>query len=188
TLKSMLEAKELDVVVTFEPGGTELGNRIRSLLLDYDGNVYNRAEMMLFGASRAQHVQEIIEPALNRGAVVLCDRFADSSIAYQGYGRGINIESIKAINNFATGGLYPDICFLLDLPVEIGLARHSDKDRISSEQIDFHKRVRDGFLSIANDNLDKYIILSAEEDALQLAKKAYNVLVSKLAESGIIDI
>lgn len=167
-LKGYLESKGLEVVLTREPGGTELSERIRQLLADPSLPIRPEAELMLFMASRAQHVRELIRPALERGATVICDRFADSSAAYQGYGRGIDLELISALNEFATGGLKPDLTILLDLDPEEGLRRarrgRGDLDRIELEELEFHRRVREGYLEMARREPDRFVVIRADVD------------------------
>ena len=122
-LEEELGRRGIDFLRTREPGGCALGRQIRPLLLDASQNVSSRAELFLFLADRAQHVADTIRPALERGQWVLCDRYADSTIAYQGYGRGMDVEELQRLNDYATGGLWPDITFLLDLSAEVGLGR-----------------------------------------------------------------
>ena len=145
----------VDFLRTREPGGCALGRQIRPLLLDVSQNVSDRAELFLFLADRAQHVADTIRPALERGQWVICDRYADSTIAYQGYGRGMDPEELQRLNDYATGGLWPDITFLLDLPVEEGLGRAlarngregltKSEGRFEAEALAFHQRIREGF-------------------------------------------
>jgi dTMP kinase len=131
-----------------------------------------RTEFLLFSASRAQHIAEVIRPSLENGLTVISDRFFDSSLAYQGYGQRLSLETLKAITNFATGGLTPDLTLLLDLPVEEGLHRREadgNWNRMDAYDIDFHRRVRQGYLKLAAENPDRWVILSAEQsfDPLQ---------------------
>ena len=129
-LSSYLQARGHDPVLTREPGGSALGRRLRALLLDVrTGSIASRAELFLFLADRAQHVAEVIRPALEAGQVVLCDRFTDSTLAYQGYGRGLDTEYLRSLNTAATGGLAPDLTLLLDLPVRCGLERAGQRNR-----------------------------------------------------------
>ena len=167
-LAAVLQARGCDVVTTREPGSTPLGERIRSLLLDTEPRIDHsgRADALLFAASRAQHVDEVIEPALARGAVVLCDRYADSSLAYQGSGSGVPMDELRAVQHFATGGLVPDPTILLDLPVEVGLGRKADEvTRFEAYQdIAYHERVRAAFLGFAAAEPDRYAIVDASGD------------------------
>ena len=155
-LEAELVKRGVDFLRTREPGGCALGRQIRPLLLDASQKVSGRAELFLFLADRAQHVADTIRPALERGQWVICDRYADSTIAYQGYGRGMDPEELQKLNDYATGGLWPDITFLLDLPAEVGLGRALTRNgregltqsegRFEAEALAFHQRIRDGFL------------------------------------------
>jgi len=139
-----------EAVVTREPGGTALGEAIRQMLLDpQQTDLSDRAEVLLYAAARAQHVSRVIKPALNAGKVVLCDRFVDSSIAYQGFGRGLDLDFISSVNRQATAGLVPQLTLLLDLPAARGLVRvkgAGDFDRMEGETLKFHEDVRSGYL------------------------------------------
>jgi dTMP kinase len=152
-LYDFLRNKGTDVILTEEPGGTLIGSQIRTILLAVEhSGMSPLTELLLYNASRAQHVQEIIMPALNRGAVVITDRFTDSTVAYQGYGRGLDLQLIDALDLISTGRLRPDITLLLDLDVITGLQRNrgiQKTDRIELEAIAFHERVRDGYHMIA---------------------------------------
>lgn len=144
-----LQSLNAPVILTHEPGGTELGKDIRELLLNKP--LYKTTELLLYAANRAQHTEEILKPALATGKYVLCDRFTDSTIAYQGYGRGIDIDSIHQVNQIATNGLKPDLTIWIDVDVETGLSRKLKQkrlDRIEEEAIDFHDRVRLGYLTM----------------------------------------
>jgi len=151
-LASRLRQDGCRVVLTAEPGGTTLGRRIRSCLLDSRGWVSPFVEWLLFEADRAQHVQEIILPGLKRGAVLICDRYSDSTRAYQGFGRGLGLSLVNRLDRMATGGLKPDLTFLLDLPARTGLARTRKRGkltRIDRERLRFHTKVRSAFLRLA---------------------------------------
>jgi dTMP kinase len=151
-----------DVVRTREPGGTAVGERIRDLLL-HGGHVAPRAEALLYAADRAHHVAEVIRPALARGAIVLADRFVDSSIAYQAGARGLPEAEILAINEVATGGLTPDVTVVLDLAPELGAhRRRGSGDRIESEAITFHALVRERYLALAARHPDRYLVVAAD--------------------------
>ena len=163
-LQEWLQERGHEVVVTREPGATPVGAKIRALLLDpATGRLAPRAEAMLYAADRAQHVAEVIRPALERGAVVLTDRYVDSSLAYQGAGRELAVEEVARLSSWATGGLRPDLVVLLDVDPVVGLARAgSSPDRIEAESLDFHRRVRLGFLSLAEDDAERYLVVPAE--------------------------
>jgi len=159
----VLRAKGRSVLVTREPGAGELGAAIRTLLLD-SGDVTDRTELFLFLADRANHCAQIVEPALGRGEIVLCDRHADSTLVYQGIVRGLDEKFVRAANVFATHGLVPDLTLLLDVPPEIGLARHAEKNRLDREPLQFHRRVREGFLRLARDEPHRWRIIDATQD------------------------
>ncbi len=184
-LAGEFERRALPFVRTREPGGCALGARIRPLLLDVSSRVDERAELFLFLADRAQHVAETIRPALQRGAWVLCDRYADSTIAYQGYGRGMDVETLQCLNDYATGGLWPDKTLLLDLPVETGLSRAlarngregltESEGRFEAEEQAFHQRIREGFLARAERWPERFCVLDARlspEELLACALEA----------------
>jgi dTMP kinase len=178
-LRLSLEKEGRHVVFTREPGGTEVGERIREVLLD---NRIRRmeplTELFLYLASRAQHVQELIRPALKEGAIVICDRFADASLAYQGAGRGIGTSRVLALNETATYGLVPDYTVLLDLPVELGLKRMSarlggrgQQDRIEQEEMEFHVRVREAYLALAQKSSGRIEVFDGTRGKEELAQK-----------------
>ena len=149
-LDEYLRNKGYETLLTREPGSKGLGIKLREILLNYDGEVSPRAESFLFLADRAQHVDCIIKPALEKGIIVLCDRHTDSTVAYQGYGRGLDLEQIYKLNEIATNGLKPDLTIVLDVDVETSQKRvGSEKDRMESAGVEFFERVRKGFLEIA---------------------------------------
>lgn len=170
-----LRDRGLSVVMTQEPGGTPLGERIREILLNRsDFAISGEAEVFLFAAARAQHTDTLIRPALEKGQVVLCDRFSDATIAYQAYGRGLSLESVREVCRMATGGLSPRLTLLFDLPVEKGLERAfrriagrregEREDRFERERLDFHRRIREGYLAIANEEPGRVKVLDASKD------------------------
>ena len=164
-LAAWLSEQTLSVVTTREPGGTQLGERIRSLLLDGD-EAGPLASLLLFEAARAQLVSSVIRPALQQGAIVLCDRFADSTLAYQGYGDGMPADDISVLNRLATGGLVPDLTFLLDIDPAEGLRRRGragDLNSMDRRDLDFHRRVREGFLALAAQEQERWLVLDAAE-------------------------
>ena len=166
-LADELRARGRTVVLTREPGGSTVGDRVRSIVLDHrpeDPPLDHRADALLFAAGRAQHVAEVIEPALARGDVVVSARYADSSMAYQGYGLGLPLDELRRIQEFATRGRWPDLTLLLDLPVEVGLARKQDDEQTRFEagfDLAYHRRVRDGFLAMAAADPGRYRIVDA---------------------------
>jgi len=172
-----------ECVATREPGSTEIGERVRDVVLQ-GGMREALTDALLFNAARRQHVQEIIRPALERGAVVVCDRYADSSMAYQGYGGGVPLDDVRAINWMATGGLMPDRTVLFDLPVEAGLERRatgaaSDFTRFeSTEQHDltFHQRVRDGYLEMAAADPERWRVIDAAQAADAVADELWRAI------------
>ncbi|MDQ1690127.1 MAG: dTMP kinase [Pseudonocardiales bacterium] len=174
-LAQSLRSDGNDVVITHEPGATSVGRQIRKLLLDSNEPISPRSEALLFAADRAQHVATVIRPALDRGDVVLTDRFVDSSLAYQGAGRTLSTEDVKRVSRWATEDLVPDLTILLDIPPEIGLARAQGRDgaagpdRLERETLAFHVRVRQGFRKLAESDPNRYLVLDAMLDAEELA-------------------
>ncbi|MQY05894.1 dTMP kinase [Actinomadura macrotermitis] len=162
-----------DVVTTHEPGATKNGMRLRALLLDKETTgLSSRAETLLYAADRADHVANVIRPAMERGAIVVSDRYVDSSLAYQGYGRRQPVEEIAELNTWATGGLVPDLTVLLEVPPETGLNRLSaPADRIESEPSDFHERVREGFRALAEADPDRYLVLDASRPQHEITRE-----------------
>ena len=182
-LAERLRAQGLPVLLTREPGGTALAERIRALVRDIGEDPPNaRAETLLFLASRAQLVENVVRPALAAGTWVLCDRFADSTFAYQGYGRGLNLAELKALNAFATGGLMPDRTILLDVPPETAAARlrareqttQTAADRMERAGDDFHARLKAGFLELAVAEPERFAVIAAEGSVESVAEKVWN--------------
>jgi dTMP kinase len=171
-LASALTARGIPVVTTREPGGTPLGEAIRRVVLDQSfAGMSARAELLLYLASRAEHVDRVIRPALERGALVLCDRFTEATLAYQAYGRGLPIEDVTALTRFAAADIEPDLVVLLDLPVEDGLARVRERrglNRLDRETVAFHGRVRDGYLALAESAPDRFRIFDARRPVNEL--------------------
>jgi dTMP kinase len=172
-LAEYLRAENIEVLLTREPGGSPIGDQIRNVIMELENTDMDaRTEFLLFSASRAQHIAEVIRPNLENGLTVISDRFFDSSLAYQGYGQRLPLDTLKAITNFATSGLTPDLTLLLDLPVEEGLRRREadgNWNRMDAYDIDFHRRVRHGYLKLAAETPERWVILNAEQsfDALQ---------------------
>ncbi len=177
-LGEKLKHDGVQVVVTAEPGGDPVGEQIRQLLLNSSNTLTRKAELLLFEAARAQHVERVIKPALANGAVVICDRFTDSSLAYQGWGRGINISEVRMLNDYATGGLRPHLTILLDLPPERGLVRTRSTDRFSRECIEFHRAVREGYLSIAREEPERFLVVNADQPIEVVAAAALDAINS----------
>jgi len=160
-------------LLTHEPGGTSLGKKLaRWLKWTQDTGISPLTELLMFNASRAQLVAEVIQPNLKSGKVVICDRYTDSTIAYQGYGRGLNLALVKAINNAATQGLTPGLTVLLDISVKDGLARKGDErhDRFEQEAIAFHQRVRQGYLKLAADDPERWLVIDATQPKEKIAQ------------------
>lgn len=166
-LEEFLRAQGREVVRTFEPGGTELGQEIRHLLLHRKGDVAPRAEALLYAADRAHHVTSKIRPALNRGEVVMTDRYLDSSVAYQGVGRALSAEDVRAISMFAVEGLLPDLTILLDLEASAAAARRNNTgeapDRLEREKIEFFEAVRQAYLDMAAAEPNRWLVIDARK-------------------------
>jgi dTMP kinase len=165
--KEWLQSLDLSVVITREPGGTDLGLHLRRLLLEADSNsISDKTELLLYAADRSQHVDQIIKPAVENGSIVLCDRYTDSTVAYQGWGRGMNIEMIEQLNLIATGGFESHLTILLDIDPEISFQRiltHRKLDRMEQEGLAFHHRVRNGYLSLANKYPERIVVINANQ-------------------------
>lgn len=181
-VKSFLEQKGFDVVVTREPGALEIGQKIRNILLHHDGIVADRCEMFLFLADRAQHVETFIKPAIESGKIVLCDRHVDSTIAYQGYGRGQDIQLLKDLNKMAVNGLTPDLTLVFDVSTEVAQERvGSEKDRMESAGIEFHKKVRNGYLELQKQECDRIKLVNAN-NSIEKVFEDTKEIVSKLIQ------
>lgn len=171
-LKEYLEISGYEVVLTREPGGKGLGEKIREILLNYDGEVSSVCESFLFLADRAQNVDIIVKPAIKSGKIVLCDRHTDSSLAYQGYGRQLDVSRIDMLNNIATSGLKPDLTIVFDIDVETSMQRIGKiKDRMESAGIEFHNRVRNGYLEIAKNYPQRVKIIDAKDEIENIHNK-----------------
>jgi dTMP kinase len=183
-LRRELERRGREVVVTREPGGTPVGERVRAVLLDPVADLCPRTEALLFAAARAQLVEQVIRPALHRGAVVLCDRYLDSSLAYQGGGRGLGRGPVEEVNRFATGGLLPDLVVLLDLDPAEGLRRRQgDRDRIEAQDLGFHRRVRDAFRELAAGEPKRFAVVDAAGPVGEVAGRVHAAALEHLGES-----
>jgi len=188
-LAGYYQARGKDVVVTREPGGTSLAEEIRNLLLDPRKKVVGAAEVLLYAAARAEHVEQLIKPALLGGKTVLCDRFIDSSVAYQGFGRGLPINTIMEVNYFASGGLEPDLTIVLDLSYDQSMSRIASRtsraglDRIEQEQADFHRRVRAGFLWISEKFPQRVKLIDASLPKGQVFAK----VIEQLHGAGLVE-
>ncbi len=186
-LSAFLRAQGRTVYTTREPGGTPIGDQVRGVLMSMRNTAMNpRAETLLFCAARAQLVEEVIRPRLVQGEIVISDRYADSTLAYQGYGHGNPLEVLRQLLQFATGGLWPDLTLLLDLPVEQGLQRkragNSEWNRLDALEVEFHQRVRQGFLEMAKAEPQRWRVIDASQprEAVQLALRA--AVLERLAQ------
>ncbi len=182
-LVSRIEAADRDVIVTREPGGTEIGEEIRHLLKHSAAGkeMCPATELLLFAASRAQLVREVILPALDKGKVILCDRFLDSTTVYQGVARKISADPVNAINKFAIGELIPDLTIVLDVPAEVGLSRiryrASDlPDRMEEENIDFYRKVREGYLVLAKSFPDRFVVIDGTQSPETIQEEIWNAI------------
>ncbi len=179
-IDNYLRSKGYETVLTREPGAKGLGTKLREILLHYEGEVSPNCESFLFLADRAQHVDCIIKPALKEGKIILCDRHTDSTVAYQGYGRGINIEEIKHLNNLATSGLKPDLTIVFDVDIETSMSRvGKEKDRMESSGVDFFNKVRNGYLDIAKKEPERVKVINSSDTIENIHKKVVE-LVEKL--------
>jgi dTMP kinase len=184
-LAAHLKHAGLDVLLTREPGGTPIGDQIRKILMSLDNaGMLPRAEFLLFSASRAQLVHQVIRPHLEKGGVVVCDRFFDSSLAYQGYGHQLDRETLQTITTFATGGLKPDLTLLLDLPVEAGLGRRRDAghwNRLDDYDLEFHRRLRRGYQLMANQEPDRWVVIDASRPMEDVQAEIRSIVAERLA-------
>ena len=194
-LAEHLQGLGYDPLLTREPVGCALGRSLRPILLDArTRGLSSRAELYLFLADRAQHVAEVIRPALEAGQTVLCDRYADSTLAYQGYGRGLDPEHLRRINDMATGGLMPDLTLLLDLPVHCGLERAGlrnreegtvlSEGRFDAESLEFHERVRQGYRSLAAEEPERFAIIDAAQPPEDVVLQCISAVEASLRQRG----
>lgn len=191
-LHCYLLKKGYDCIKTHEPGGTGVGEMIRKIVLGArEQNIADRAELLLMLADRAQHTAEVILPALNAGKVVLCDRYNDSTMAYQGYGRGLDLEEVRRLCEYASLRLQPDLTFLLDVEVATGLSRSEGRrksagkqevDRFESAGRSFHEKVRAGYLSLAKDNPNRIVVLGPSQDVAQVHAQIVRLTESLLCK------
>lgn len=179
-----LERMSVPAVYVHEPGSTVLGERLGRLLKrSTDTAISPLAELLLFNASRAELVRGVIRPSIEQGKVVVCDRFADSTVAYQGYGRGLGLETVRIVNEIATGGLVPDLTVLLDVPVSQGLARKRGKhvDRFEQERLSFHEKVRRGYLALARQEPRRFLLIDGMQDRSVIAQTIWRRVSDLLA-------
>jgi dTMP kinase len=177
-------------LLTKEPGGTALGERIRAILLDpSEEGMDPLSELLLYAASRRQHVVDLIQPSVDRGIIVICDRFTDATLAYQGYGRLLDIDLLRQLNDWVTGGLAPDLTVILDLPEEEGLNRAKERNlerdlhlesRLEGEDLRFHRRVREGYLALAEETPERYAVVSATGSVDEVFERILAVLAERM--------
>jgi dTMP kinase len=177
------------IVFTREPGGTPIAEAIRSVILDKKNTALDaRAEALLYAASRRQHLVEKVWPSLKEGKIVLCDRFIDSSLAYQGGGRGLGVDAVLNINLFATEGVFPDLTLLFDIEPEVGLkrinaSRKREVNRLDLEKLSFHQQVRSTFLSLAKNAPKRFVIIDASQPFEHVLDEAYRVILKRISQS-----
>jgi dTMP kinase len=194
-LEKVLANEGFSIVKTREPGGSELGEAIRRLLLNRDATfaIHTKAELLLFLASRVQHLEEVIKPALNSGKVILCDRFNDSTVAYQGAGRGLGVDRVQLLCHVVCEGITPDLTFFLNVDPEVGLLRttHTEKedaqrgelDRIEAEKLEFHLRVHQAFLAIAEQEPQRFHVIDANQSKEAVFDTAFKIIKQQLASN-----
>lgn len=181
-----LQEKGYDIVRTREPGGTPIAEQIRNVILDVNNtNLDPRAEALLYAASRRQHLVEKVWPALKEGKIVMCDRFIDSSLAYQGGARHLGVEEVLNINMFATDNTWPDLTLLFDIEPELGLARiaanaNREVNRLDLEKLDFHHQVRNTFLALAERYKDRFVVIDASQSIEKVAQDAFDAIWNRL--------
>ncbi|MGQ9516213.1 MAG: dTMP kinase [Anaerolineae bacterium] len=186
-LAERLRARGYDVLTTREPGGTRIGDQIRAILLDpAHTEMVPAAEILLFSAARAQIVHEVILPHLQRGGIVLCDRFADSTLAYQGYGHGLDLDVLRVITAFATAGLTPDVTFYLDIPVEEGLRRkaragRAEWNRMEQRELAYHQRVQDGYRRLIAAEPARWVVIDASKSIEEIHLQVVQEVERRLA-------
>jgi len=183
-LAEYLRQSGFDVLTTREPGGTSISEQIRTVLHNLENKEMNpRTEILLFQASRAQLVEQVIRPHLAKGGIVVSDRYADSTLAYQGYGHQIDIEPLRVLVTFATGGLKPDLTILLDVDVEVGLRRKELKgewNRLDAYNLDFHQRVRQGYLRLVQEEPERWVVVDASQPPKQVQSDMRRVVAERL--------
>ncbi|MGA7615406.1 MAG: dTMP kinase [Thermoanaerobaculia bacterium] len=195
-LADLIRTSGRNVVLTKEPGGTPLGNRIRAILLDpQEEGMDALTELFLYAASRRQHVVELIRPALERGAVVLCDRYTDATLAYQGFGRQLELERLRNLNDWVTEGTYPDLTLIFDLQESLGLQRARTRNdtsellqgesRIEGEDLRFHRRVREGYLALAEAEPERYEVIEAGGSPDDVYSAMIDTLARRAPQLGI---
>lgn len=186
-LAEALKEKGFDVLLTREPGGSAIGDQIRQILMSLENtSMHPSTEFLLFSASRAQHVREIIKPHLDQGGLVVSDRYYHSSLAYQGYGHGLDLDALGHVTRFATADLTPDLILLLDLPVQDGLIRRreeGDWNRLDAYEVEFHQRVREGYLSMAADDPARWLIVDAAAPMDEIQAELQSLVFQRLSNA-----
>ena len=183
-LRADLEAQGFGVLLTFEPGDTEVGRKLRRIVLSPEtGRLADRTEALLYAADKAEHVDTVVQPALDRGEVVITDRYVDSMLAYQGAGRALDVDEVEQVARWATHDLRPHLTVVLDLEPERGLGRFAERDRIEGESLDFHLRVREGFVRMAKADPDHYLVLDARADVDEIAEQVRAAVAPLLAQA-----
>jgi dTMP kinase len=184
-LYEYLQSKKIKSLLVREPGGTKISEKIREILLNREHlEMLPLTEFFLFSASRSQLVNEVIKPNLKRGVVVICDRYYDSSSAYQGYGGKLDVKKVFEVNDFATSGLKPDLTFFIDIPPKKAFARALEKhtlDRIENKQLSFYNRVRKGFKDIANKNKKRFVIINGSKPVDEISEEVITIIISNLS-------
>ena len=176
-LAQLLKEKGQEVIITREPGAKGLGEKVREILLNYDGEVSSNCEAFLFLADRAQHIDLIVKPAIAEGKIVLCDRHTDSTLAYQGYGRGVDLAQLKMLNGLATSGFVPDLTFVFDIDVETSMARvGKNKDRMESAGVEFHEKVRKGYLEIAKQEPSRVKVINSKDSIENIFEQVKKIM------------
>lgn len=194
-LKVFLEGAGKSVEVTLEPGGSRIGRELRKILLNMDGtDITEQCELFLYLADRAQHVSTVVRPAIEDGSIVISDRFADSTIVYQGYGRGLDPKLLRELNDVAVSGNWPDLTILLDIDPEVGLKRAltrnlqqnmmQEEGRFEAESLDFHSRVREGYLTWAALNNDRIAVVDADRSSDEIFEEIKKIVTERMERSG----
>ena len=188
TAVEQLQKMGYQIVRTREPGGTPIAEQIRNIILDKNNTAMDeRTEALLYAACRRQHLVEKVWPALKEGKIVICDRYLDSSLAYQGGARGLGVDNILQVNSFATEGTFPDLTLLFDIDPELGLARiaansNREVNRLDLEKIEFHKKVRNTFLDLAKRYPERFVIIDASQSKEEVARKTLEVMLSRICK------
>lgn len=188
-LVEALRSQGYNLLATREPGGTSIGDQVRAILMNMGNqSMHPRTEILLFCAARAQIVEEVIRPKLKSGGIVLCDRYADSTLAYQGYGHGVDLDFLHRLLEFTTGALWPDLTILLDLDIEIGLQRKQDGkgewNRLDAYALSFHQRVRQGYLEMAHRQPERWVIVDASKPPEVVQKDLRRIILQRLSGRG----